>query len=108
MTIGSPKTHPRTVNSFVSLSVVTDWKDLQAEAVIFGIPHGKPHLPYQFPNNQSTAPTALRAAIPRTPFNWKSLDVDPQRTACVGDFTIVDDGDIPLKGAMFSCIATLL
>jgi hypothetical protein len=52
-------------------------------------------------------PTASRAAIPRTPFNWKSLDADLQRAACVGDFTIVDGGDVPLKGAMFSCIATL-
>ena len=65
MTLTIPKTNPPAANSFVNLPVVTDWQDLQAEAVIFGVPHGKPYLADQFPNNQSTAPAALRAASPR-------------------------------------------
>ena len=62
MTIEIPKTNPPAANSFVNLPVVTDWQDLQAEAVIFGVPHGKPYLADQFPNDQSTAPAALRKA----------------------------------------------
>ena len=92
MTIETPKTNSPAANSFVNLPVVTDWQDLQAEAVIFGVPHGKPYLAVQFPNNQSTAPAALRAASPRILLDGQSLDADIQRAVCVNDFTIVDGG----------------
>ncbi|MDA9133345.1 hypothetical protein N9K58_08790, partial [Alphaproteobacteria bacterium] len=72
MTLTIPKTNPPAANSFVNLPVVTDWQDLQAEAVIFGVPHGKPYLADQFPNNQSTAPAALRAASPRILLDGRS------------------------------------
>ncbi|MDA0884775.1 MAG: hypothetical protein O3B18_07555, partial [Proteobacteria bacterium] len=78
MTIETPKTNPPAANSFVNLPVVTDWQDLQAEAVIFGVPNGKPYLADQFPNNQSTAPAALRAASPRILLDGQSLDADFQ------------------------------
>jgi len=99
MTLTIPKTNPPAANSFVNLPVVTDWQDLQAEAVIFGVPHGKPYLADQFPNNQSTAPAALRAASPRILLDGRSLDADYQRAVCLDDFTIVDGGDIPLEGS---------
>ena len=99
MTLTIPKTNPPAANSFVNLPVVTDWQDLQAEAVVFGVPHGKPYLADQFPNNQSTAPAALRAASPRILLDGRSLDADYQRAVCLDDFTIVDGGDIPLKGS---------
>ena len=76
MTLTIPKTNPPAANSFVNLPVVTDWQDLQAEAVIFGVPHGKPYLADKFPNNQSTAPAALRAASPRILLDGRSLDAD--------------------------------
>ena len=98
MTIETPKTNPPAANSFVNLPVVTDWQDLQAEAVIFGVPNGKPYLADQFPNNQSTAPAALRAASPRILLDGQSLDADFQCAVCLDDFTIVDGGDIPLEG----------
>jgi agmatinase len=98
MTIEIPKTNPPAANSFVNLPVVTDWQDLQAEAVIFGVPHGKPYLADQFPNDQSTAPAALRKASPRILLDGQSLDADFQRAVCLDDFTIVDGGDIPLRG----------
>ena len=61
MTTTIPKTNPPAENSFAHLPVISDWQDLHAEAVIFGVPHGKPYLAHLFPNNQSTAPAALRA-----------------------------------------------
>ena len=98
MTIEIPKTNPPAANSFVNLPVVTNWQDLQADAVIFGVPHGMPYLADQFPNDQSTAPAALRKASPRILLDGQSLDADFQRAVCLDDFTIVDGGDIPLRG----------
>ena len=99
MTIEIPKTNPPAANSFVNLPVVTDWQNLQAEAVIFGVLHGKPYLADQFPNDQSTAPAALRnKASPRILLDGQLFDADFQRAVYLDDFTIVDGGDIPLKG----------
>ena len=89
-----------TLSHFEQLALCrgTDWQDLQAEAVIFGVPHGKPYLADQFPNDQSTAPAALRKASPRILLDGQSLDADFQRAVCLDDFKIVDGGDIPLEG----------
>jgi len=38
---------------------VTEWQNLDADAVIFGAPFGKPDDPAEFPNDQSTVPSAL-------------------------------------------------
>ena len=43
MTIETPKTNPPAANSFVNLPVVTDWQDLQAEAVM-----SSPNFLYQY------------------------------------------------------------
>ena len=97
MTIEIPKTNPPAANSFVNLPVVTDWQDLQAEAVVFGVPHGKPYLADQFPNNQSTAPATLRAASSRILLDEQSLDADFQRAVFLDNYTIVDGGEISLE-----------
>ena len=49
------KTEPPTPCSFVNLPIVTDWQELDAQAVIFGVPHGKPYQISKFPNDQSHA-----------------------------------------------------
>lgn len=98
MTITIPKTNPPTETSFVNLPVISDWQDLHAEAVIFGVPYGKPYLKHLFPNNQSTAPVALRAASPRILIDVQALDADFQHAICLDDFAIVDGGDIPFDG----------
>ena len=58
-----PKTDRPTPCSFVNLPIVTDWRELDAQAVIFGIPHGKPYQISQFPNDQSRAPNALEQPL---------------------------------------------
>ena len=58
----APRTNRPKPHGFLNLPVVTEWQNLDADAVIFGAPFGKPYDPAEFPNDQSTAPSALRAA----------------------------------------------
>ena len=90
------KTEPPTPCSFVNLPIVTDWQDLDAQAVIFGVPHGKPYQISQFPNDQSRAPNALRVASSRILINHEVIDTDMPRKNSVSQFKFVDGGNIPL------------
>ena len=90
------KTEPPTPCSFVNLPIVTDWQDLDAQAVIFGVPHGKPYQISQFPNDQSRAPNALRAASSRILIDHEVIDTDMSGKNSVSQFKIVDGGNIPL------------
>ena len=90
------KTEPPTPCSFVNLPIVTDWQDLDAQAVIFGVPHGKPYQISQFPNDQSRAPNALRAASSRILIDHEVIDTDMPGKNSVSQFKIVDGGNIPL------------
>ena len=94
--IDSPKTDAPLSASFVNVPVVTDWKELNTQAVIFGVPHGKPYDKKQFPNNQSTAPNALRAASPRIVISDEAVDMDSKDLFSLSDIILVDGGDIPL------------
>ena len=90
------KTEPPTPCSFVNLPIVTDWQDLDAQAVIFGVPHGKPYQISQFPNDQSRAPNALRAASSRILIDHEVIDTDMSGKNSVSQFKIVDGGNVPL------------
>ena len=90
------KTESPTPCSFVNLPIVTDWQDLDAQAVIFGVPHGKPYQITQFPNDQSRAPNALRAASSRILIDHEVIDTDMSGKNSVYKFKIVDGGNIPL------------
>ena len=90
------KTEPPTPCSFVNLPIVTDWQDLDAQAVIFGVPHGKPYQITEFPNDQSHAPNALRAASSRILIEHDVIDTDMPGKNYVSQFKIVDGGNIPL------------
>ena len=90
------KTEPPTPCSFVNLPIVTDWQDLDAQAVIFGVPHGKPYQISQFPSDQSRAPNALRAASSRILIDHDVTDTDMSGKNSVSQFKIVDGGNIPL------------
>ena len=92
------KTEPPTPCSFVNLPIVIDWQDLDAQAVIFGVPHGKPYQITQFPNDQSRAPNALRAASSRILIDHEVIDIDLPGKNSVSQFKIVDGGNIPLIG----------
>ena len=94
--MSAPKTDPPKQHGFVGLQVVTDWEKLDADAVIFGIPYGKPYDPMNFPNNQSKAPDALRAASPRILIEHDAIDTDLKTKNCVSQFKLIDGGDIPL------------
>ena len=90
------KTEPPTPCSFVNLPIVTDWQELDAQAVIFGVPYGKPYQISQFPNDQSRAPNALRAASSRILIDHEVIDTDMPGKNSVSQFKIVDGGNIPL------------
>ncbi len=91
-----PKTDRPTSCSFVNLPIVTDWQDLDAQAVIFGVPYGKPYQISQFPNDQSRAPNALRAASSRILIDHEVIDTDMPGKNSVSQFKIVDGGNVPL------------
>ena len=90
------KTEKPTPCSFVNLPIVTDWQELDAQAVIFGVPHGKPYQISQFPNDQSRAPNALRAASSRILIDHEVIDTDMSGKNSVSQFKIVDGGNVPL------------
>ena len=90
------KTETPTPCSFVNLPIVTDWQELDAQAVIFGVPHGKPYQISQFPNDQSRAPNALRAASSRILIDHEVIDTDMSGKNSVSQFKIVDGGNVPL------------
>ena len=90
------KTEPPTPCSFANLPIVTDWQDLATQAVIFGVPHGKPYQISEFPNDQSRAPNALRAASSRILIDHEVIDTDMPGKNSVSQFKIVDGGNIPL------------
>ena len=90
------KTETPTPCSFVNLPIVTDWQQLDAQAVIFGVPHGKPYQISQFPNDQSRAPNALRAASSRILIDHEVIDTDMSGKNSVSQFKIVDGGNVPL------------
>lgn len=90
----APRTDAPRSGGFVGLPVVTDWSGLRAEAVVFGIPHGKPYDAALFPNDQSTAPAALRAASPRIAMDHGYIDADGNGLR-VADMPVADGGDIP-------------
>ena len=95
---GAPTTLNPTPCSFINLPIVTDWNEIDADAVIFGVPYGKPYLPAQFPNDQSTAPHALRAASSRTVIDHDVIDADRKSHDRISDYKLFDGGDIPLLG----------
>ena len=93
----APKTLMPEPQSFINLPVCTNWKNLSADAVIFGVPFGKPCLQNNFPNDQSRAPFALRSASDRIMVEHASVNMDYE---CIPSLTngmkFVDGGDIPL------------
>ena len=44
MKITIPKTNSPAANSFLNLPVVENWQNLQAQAIVFGVPHGMPYF----------------------------------------------------------------
>ena len=91
----APQTSPPFGPSFLSLPLVTNWDDLDADAVIFGVPHGRPYIPDSFPDDQSNAPAALRAASSRILISGETVDTDFTTHNRAGDVKIVDGGNIP-------------
>ena len=80
---------------FLNLPVVTEWQNLDADAVIFGAPLESPMI-RQISNDQSTAPSALRAASERILLHGQPVDTDFHPPRCFGDLRVVDGGDIAL------------
>ena len=97
--MSAPFNKPPEMDSFFHLPVVSNWQGLDADAVIFGAPFGKPYQPTDFPNDQSSAPAALRAASGRVLLNDQALDIDFTPPACFGNLLVVD-GSVK-SGAVF-------
>ena len=93
----APKTLMPEPQSFINLPVCTNWKNLSADAVIFGVPFGKPYLQNNFPNDQSRAPFALRSASDRIMVEHASVNMDYEGIpSLTNGMKFVDGGDIPL------------
>ena len=93
----APRTLVPEPQSFINLPVCTDWRDLSADAVIFGVPFGKPYFQNNFPNDQSLAPFALRSASDRIIVEHASINMDYEDTRSLANgINFVDGGDIPL------------
>jgi len=93
----APRTLMPEPQSFINLPVCTDWKNLSADAIIFGVPYGKPYSKKDFPNDQSLAPFALRSASDRIIVEHASVNMDYEDTRSLANgINFVDGGDIPL------------
>jgi len=93
--MNAPVNKPPEMDSFFHLPVVSNWHGLEADAIIFGTPFGKPYRQTDFPNDQSSAPAALRAASGRVLLHNQALDIDVTPPVCLGNLRVVDGGDIP-------------
>ena len=78
--VKAPKTLTPEPKSFIGLPVCTNWAELRADAVLFGVPHGKPYFEKNFPNDQSRAPFALRSASDRIVVGADSVNMDYSRS----------------------------
>ena len=93
----APRTLMPEPQSFINLPVCTDWKNLSADAIIFGVPYGKAYSKKDFPNDQSRAPFALRSASNRIMVEHASVNMDSEMEHSLSKGIIfVDGGDIPL------------
>ena len=98
----APRTNRPKPHGFLYLPVATDWQNLDADAIIFGAPFGKPYDLVEFPNDQSTAPSALRAASERILLHKRSVDMDFQPPRCFDNLRVVDGGDIAFDHGNFT------
>ena len=83
--------------SFLDLPTLSDWSNLNHNAVLFGAPFGKPYGMQDFPNNQSTAPDRLRDASPRILIDQHAMDLDLETESTLASISVVDGGNIPLR-----------
>lgn len=95
----SPLTVPprQGVTSFLGFPLCTALETLEADVAILGLPYSDPYSYDEFPNDQSNAPTAVRAQSHQIfvgPDHW---DFDLGGTLLDGrNVRIVDCGDVPL------------
>ena len=87
--MNAPVNKPPETANFLHLPVVSNWNGLDAFAIIFGAAFGKPYRPTDFPNDQSSAPAALRAASGRVLLNEQALNIDFTPPACFGNLRVV-------------------
>ena len=83
--------------SFLDLPTLSDWSNLNHNAVVFGAPFGKPYNTQEFPNNQSTAPDRLRDASPRILIDQLAIDLDLASESTLASISVADGGNIPLR-----------
>ena len=76
---------------------MSDWSNLNHNAVVFGAPFGKPYNTQEFPNNQSTAPDRLRDASPRILIDQLAIDLDLASESTLASISVADGGNIPLR-----------
>jgi len=92
----APQTQKPEGGSFLNWPICTEWTDLKADAVMFGVPYGKPYMPQDTFNDQSRAPQALRAASSRILIGPEMVNMDCVPPRGLENLHLVDGGDIPL------------
>ena len=96
--MNAPVTKPPERASFLHLPVVSNWHGLDADAIIFGAAFGKPYRQTDFPNDQSSAPAALRAASDHVLVHNPALDIDVTPPVCLSNLRVVDGGVLSVSG----------
>lgn len=82
--------------SFMGFPLNTDLDDFDADVAILGIPYGDPYGIDEVTNDQTNAPTAVRAQSERLSASLDRWDFDLGGTLFDGhDVRVVDCGDVP-------------
>lgn len=82
-------------HTFLNFPLCTDLSSLQAHVAILGIPYGDPYSMGEVTNDQTNAPTAVRAMSDKVSFGLDQWDFDIGGTLFDGrDIRVVDCGDV--------------
>lgn len=85
----------RTLQTFMDFPLVRDLDNLDADVAILGIPYGDPYGIWEATNDQTNAPTAIRARSDEVVVALHHYDFDIGGTLFDGkDIKVVDVGDI--------------
>jgi len=86
----------QSTGSFLFSEISTDLKNLQADIVFLGIPHGSAYTPDAIANDQINAPDVIRAVTNRVSRSLERYDFDVGGPIYDGrDISAVDLGNVP-------------
>ena len=106
MTTLQPTTAPQ--RPFLDWPVATDPSGWNAKVALLGIRHSEPYKHDPFPNDQATAPDAIRASSPSFCYNPAHWDFDVGTDLASNLPSHVDMGDVAFDGGDYSAYAAAI